>query len=121
MYHLEIVETFSAAHALRNYPGVCARTHGHNWKIRIGLSCDRLDENGMTADYADLKKIVDALVFEFDHNFFNEHPFFQQNNPTSENIAKYMYDYLQNRFPKTVRLDDVQVWETENFSVRYHP
>jgi 6-pyruvoyltetrahydropterin/6-carboxytetrahydropterin synthase len=119
MYTLELVETFSAAHALRNYPGVCARIHGHNWKIKIGLRCDKLDENGMTVDYVELKKVLLGLIKEFDHNLFNDHPHFKNVNPTSENICEYFYDELEKEFPASVKMDFVQVWETENFSVSY--
>jgi 6-pyruvoyltetrahydropterin/6-carboxytetrahydropterin synthase len=119
MYFLEIVEIFSAAHALRNYPGVCARTHGHNWKIKVGLRAESTEENGMAVDYIVLKKTVEELVRQFDHNCFNDHPYFQTVNPTSEKIAEYMYNELEGKFPKRVRLDFVQIWETENFSVLY--
>jgi 6-pyruvoyltetrahydropterin/6-carboxytetrahydropterin synthase len=119
MYFLEIVETFSAAHALRNYPGICARIHGHNWKIKIGLKADTTDESGMTVDYAVLKKAVKELVLQFDHNYFNDHPYFQNINPTSEKIAEYMYHESENKFPNNVRIDFVQIWETEDFSVLY--
>ena len=35
MYELNHRTKFSAAHFLRNYPGICRRTHGHNWEIWI--------------------------------------------------------------------------------------
>ena len=119
MYFLEIVESFSAAHALRNYPGVCARIHGHNWKVKIGLKSGQTDENGMTADYVDLKKIVDKLIARFDHDLINDHPYFKNVNPTSEKIAEFMYNELEDKFPAGVQLESVQIWETENFSVMY--
>ncbi|NUM80533.1 6-carboxytetrahydropterin synthase QueD [bacterium] len=119
MYQLEIIENFSAAHALRDYPGVCARIHGHNWTLKIGLSAETADERGMTIDYADLKTIADKLIEEFDHNFFNDHPYFKTVNPTSEKIAEYIYGRLESQLPGRVRLEYVQIAETENFSVKY--
>ncbi|MBL7995833.1 6-carboxytetrahydropterin synthase QueD [bacterium] len=119
MYLLELVEIFSAAHALRNYPGVCARIHGHNWKIKIGLRCETTDENGMTVDYTVLKTILLDLIAEFDHNLFNDHPYFINVNPTSEKICEYFYNELEKKFPPAVKMNFVQIWETENFSVTY--
>lgn len=119
MYILELIENFSAAHALRDYPGVCARVHGHNWKLKVVLHADQKDASGMTADYAVLRDIVLKLVHEFDHNILNDHPHFRSVNPTSENLAEYVFDRLQDQFPRGVQLDHVQIWETDNFSVIY--
>ena len=33
MFVLKIVTDFASAHSLRNYPGDCARLHGHNWQV----------------------------------------------------------------------------------------
>lgn len=121
MYLLELVENFSAAHALRNYPGVCARIHGHNWRLKVGLKCDTADENGMTVDYAVLRKVLTDLIAEFDHNLFNDHPYFSKVNPTSEKICEYFYAELEKKFPVSVKMNFVQIWETENFSVVYKP
>lgn len=121
MFLLELTESFSAAHALRNYPGVCARTHGHNWIVRVRLTATALDENGMTADYAVLREKLMSLLSEFDHTTFNDHPYFQSVNPTSENIARYIFDRLGKRLPDTVTLKEVEIAETPGFSVAYRP
>jgi len=121
MFHLEITEKFSAAHALRDYPGVCARIHGHNWTIKIGLKASATDSLGMTADYAVLQKIVKEMLQEFDHSLFNDHPYFKSVNPTSEKISEYFYQQLERKLPDSVRLEFVQIQETEGFSVTYRP
>lgn len=119
MYQLEITEKFSAAHALRDYPGVCARIHGHNWILKIGFTAETTDEHGMTIDYADLKKIIGHVIEEFDHNLFNDHPYFKTVNPTSEKIAEYMYGRLERQLPAKIQMEYVHIAETENFSVTY--
>ncbi len=119
MFHLEITEYFSAAHALRNYPGVCARIHGHNWKVRVGLSCQNTNSDGMTADYGDLKKIIADCLSQFDHSLINDHPYFQKINPTSEEIAQFFYSDLVKKIPDHLRLEFVQVAETDGFAVTY--
>ncbi len=121
MFLLELTESFSAAHALRNYPGVCARTHGHNWTVRVRLTASSLDENGMTADYAILREKLTGLLSEFDHTTFNDHPYFQSVNPTSENIARYIFDRLGGSLPGVVTLHEVEIAETPGFSVTYRP
>ena len=33
--------SFSAAHALRDYDGPCARTHGHNYRVEVELTGEK--------------------------------------------------------------------------------
>ncbi len=119
MYFLELVETFSAAHALRDYPGICGRTHGHNWKLRVVLAADATDAQGFTVDYAVLRKTVLDLLHEFDHTDFNDHSYFREVNPTSEKIAEYFYQRLESELPPSVRLESVRIGETDHFSVTF--
>ena len=119
MYLLEIEERFSAAHALRNYPGPCSRVHGHNWRLQVGFLAPRTDDDGITVDLMDLKKLTGQIFEEFDHRHFNDHPYFQEVNPTSEKIAEYVYNKLKKECPEGVSIDYVKLWETDDFSVTY--
>jgi len=121
MFLLELTETFSAAHALRNYPGVCARIHGHNWTVRVHLTAQSTDADGMTVDYAVLQNKLVTLLKEFDHHHLNDHPHFRSVNPTSENVARYVFDQFAKDLPKNTTLNDVQIAETPGFSVTYKP
>ncbi len=121
MFFLDVRETFSAAHALRNYPGPCASLHGHNWSVRIRLSAERTDRNAMTADYAILKQWIGEVLQQVDHRSFNELPDFQQINPTSEAIAEFFFRRLERATPPNVTLVEVEIAETDKFSVTYRP
>src|SRR5512141_1368611 len=39
IFEVSVETNFSAAHALRGYQGDCARLHGHNWTVRVSVSC----------------------------------------------------------------------------------
>ncbi len=117
MIELELKELFSAAHALRDYPGACSRIHGHNWKVTARLKVFSIDENGMSVDYAVLKKLFTDILSRFDHNLINDIPYFQSVNPTSERIAEYIYHELAQTLPKGIRLLWIGVSETDAFSV----
>ena len=119
MYFLTINETFSAAHALRGYDGECSRTHGHNWQVKVGFKANQVDRNGFAIDYFDLKKVVDEVIAELDHQLINDHPYFKSVNPTSENISEFIYNHIKKNCPDSIDLDYVQIGETENFSVTY--
>jgi len=119
MYKLVVQARFSAAHFLKEYPGVCARIHGHNWLVKITVAAPDVDENGMVLDLVALKKHIDECVNQFDHRVINEVPPFDTVNPTSENLAKYLFDYIKPRI--IVAVTSVEVAEADDYSVIYEP
>jgi 6-pyruvoyltetrahydropterin/6-carboxytetrahydropterin synthase len=119
MIELELKEIFSAAHALHDYPGVCRRIHGHNWTVVVRLKAGPLDEQGMSIDYAVLKKTLSEILGEFDHQLINDVPYFQTVNPTSERIAEYVFHELEKQLSAAVELKWVKISETDQFSVIY--
>ncbi|MDI1472235.1 MAG: 6-carboxytetrahydropterin synthase QueD [Thermodesulfovibrio sp.] len=120
MYKLKIITDFDAAHQLRGYKGKCENIHGHNWKVEIEVIAENLNEIGIAIDFKDLKKISDEVVSELDHTFINEIPPFNQINPSSENIARWIYLNLKSKFEKgPVKLYSVTVWESDNAGATY--
>jgi 6-pyruvoyltetrahydropterin/6-carboxytetrahydropterin synthase len=115
------VEThFSAAHALRGYPGDCARLHGHNWIVRVFVRCRELDDTGIGIDFRVVKEHVREVLRELDHCNMNEIPPFSEQNPSSENIARHLYRELGRRINTgTVAVAKIQVSETPNAGAFY--
>ena len=105
IYEVYVKTHFSAAHSLRGYPGDCARTHGHNWIIEVYVKCKDLDDIGIGVDFRDIKTVVKDVLSGLDHFDLNELPAFKQVNPTSENIAKYLYKEIG----KVLNTDVLQV------------
>lgn len=94
--------TFEAAHKLPSHDGKCQRLHGHSWKGTVYVAGDRLHEDGskagMLIDYADIKKAFKPILEErLDHHFLNES--LNLENPTSEEIARWLFDQLKNELP----------------------
>jgi 6-pyruvoyltetrahydropterin/6-carboxytetrahydropterin synthase len=120
MFELQVRLTFDAAHHLREYKGKCENLHGHNWKVDIFVESDTLNKEGMAIDFHDIKKIASNILEELDHKYLNEHEYFKTVNPTSENIAKYIYDCLDKEFLNVeVKLKKVSVWETDTSCASY--
>jgi len=120
MHELTVQLEFSAAHYLRDYPGKCSRLHGHNYRAEVTVTGSKLDDSGMLVDFGWLKQICQRVVEELDHSLLNEHPFFQQNNPTAENISRYLHGQLANALTDTeIRLAAVRVWESATSSATY--
>lgn len=120
MYKVKIISQFSAAHSLRNYKGKCEVLHGHNWKVEILASSLKLDSSGMVMDFSNLKKLTSSVLDELDHHHLNELDYFKAHNPSSEEIAKYIYDKLKDEIAaKGCKLEEIRVWETETSCASY--
>ena len=119
MFELCIRDEIASAHFLRGYEGKCKNLHGHTWKIEVFIQKSDLDELGMVADFAVLKQQLKEFLKEIDHVNLNEHEYFVQENPTAENIAKFIYDrFTQIISPLT--LSKVNVWESERAYATYY-
>lgn len=121
MYEIFVERDFAAAHYLRNYPGNCEHLHGHNWIVKVFVQTDSLNDIHVGIDFRDLKKAVDAVLEGLDHTNINEHPAFQERNPSSENIARFIFEELKGRLSgyEGVRLSKVMVCETPKTGVLY--
>ncbi|HHI88086.1 MAG TPA: 6-carboxytetrahydropterin synthase [Candidatus Cloacimonetes bacterium] len=122
MFIINVKSNFSAAHNLVGYQGDCANIHGHNWNVRLGLKCSIIDEVGMTIDFKVLKRDFNKLLETFDHKNLNTLSEFKENNPTSESIAKVIFDTASEKFNnESVKVYEVEVSESEKYSVIYKP
>ena len=120
MHKISVKGYFSSAHFLRNYKGKCEKTHGHNWGVEVVAESSRL-QNGMVMDFGDLKKLLERALSRLDHSFLNESGYFKKINPTSENIAEYIFIKLAKKMPTGVKLKEVRVSETEKNTASYSP
>ena len=119
-YTLKIVLDFAAAHWLRNYEGVCARLHGHNWKVEVEVIATALNEAGMGVDFKDMKAATREVTDALDHRNLNELEPFTRINPTAENIAAYLYQEISRRLNgEHVRVSAITIWETDRACVKY--
>jgi len=118
-YTLKVISQFNAAHNLREYDGKCENLHGHNWKVELEVAGAEPGDSGMLVDFKELKGILNDILERFDHKYINELEPFKRSNPTSENIAKYIYDEAKRALGKKVKAAAVSVWETDAASARY--
>ncbi|MCC8190606.1 MAG: 6-carboxytetrahydropterin synthase QueD [Planctomycetes bacterium] len=119
MIYLQVESDFASAHQLREYRGKCENLHGHNWRVKVVVKGSRLDPCGMLLDFGDLKRLVNACLERLDHRFLNETPPFDTVNPTSENIARYLFTEIGKVLPDGVAVHAVTVWESEKCAATY--
>jgi 6-pyruvoyltetrahydropterin/6-carboxytetrahydropterin synthase len=120
MYELMIETHFSAAHQLRGYGGDCEKLHGHNWKVQVHVIAESLNELDIAIDFHELKEITNEIIAPLDHSFLNDIFPFTEKNPSSENLAKWIYDSLKKRINyENLHVSAVTVWESETSSATY--
>jgi 6-pyruvoyltetrahydropterin/6-carboxytetrahydropterin synthase len=114
--------TFAAAHTIRGHTGGCQNLHGHNYRVRVHVSAARLDELGMVIDFADLKKVLTAVLGPFDHHLINDIPPFDQRNTTAELVAEYVFHEVERRLgEERLSVARVEVWENDSACAIFTP
>jgi len=120
VYELKIVSQVAAAHQLREFQGKCEQLHGHNWKIEVYVTGDTLGEDGLLIDFGLIKKDTKKVLDELDHKFLNELEPFKKENPSSENIARYIYKSISHTLNNdAIRISKVSAWESDTACATY--
>ena len=120
MYELKIISQFGAAHQLRDFGGKCENLHGHNWKIEVYVTGNELGDDGLLIDFALLKKDTAKTLDTLDHKFLNELEYFKTINPSSENIARYIYESLSQGLNNgNIKVSRVTAWESDSACATY--
>jgi len=120
MYEITVTSHFSGAHRLRYLRGKCEELHGHNWKVEVSVVSNRLGKDGVVIDFGVLKQKLGKVLKPLDHTYLNDLGFFSRSEPSSENIAKYIFDRLRGELkghPGTLK--KVTAWESETSSATY--
>lgn len=121
MFDIYIKTHFAGAHHLRDYPGDCENPHGHNWKVNVTVRATELDHLGMGIDFKQLKKIVKEAVDKLDHRDLNNMTIFRDINPSSENIARYLFGELKGPLSHDrYSLHSIEVLETDSSGLIYY-
>lgn len=121
--------TFSAAHHLTQYHGVCERPHGHTYRLAVTVE-GQIKKDGLVLDFMELKKNVEeAVLSKLDHRDLND--FFE--NPSAENIAVWIWKKLDAEIKNAgfgggdgnsggaqkLKLAQIKLWEGDNTYVTY--
>jgi len=107
---------FEAAHDLPTFPAghKCRRLHGHSFRFEVIVEGEVDPEKGYLIDYGDIKTAADPIVRQLDHFYLNEID--GLSNPTSENLARWLYGRLK---PVLPLLKSIIVHETCTSTCEY--
>lgn len=109
MFEIQAESMFSAAHHLLNYNGKCENQHGHNWKVVVSVRGTKLNDANILVDFKVLKRELNAVLYILDHQDINELEYFKNISPSSEMIAKFIFEKLSEKFEN---MYSVSVFET---------
>jgi 6-pyruvoyltetrahydropterin/6-carboxytetrahydropterin synthase len=112
-WRLTVADHFSSAHQLRHFQGKCEQMHGHNFQVELCVEGRRLHQDtGIVLDFKELKTLLKEVLAELDHCNLNEAPAFRQTNPSSENLARFVFQRVKARLAAPeVRVYSVSVAE----------
>ena len=127
MYYLKKTFELPIGHRLSKHQGRCSNIHGHNFKIIVTISSEKLNMNDMVMDFSDLKKIVNFVLDDLDHGLMInkcDHKFASELSnrilefdcdPTAEVLGKFIFEKIQsNLMLHDVILKEVAVYENED-------
>lgn len=135
-------------HMLTRHPDKCRFPHGHSRKVEFVIEADDLDENQMVCDFKIVKEAVgewldtldhalcmntaDPAYAEFKERYGERVIGFENQDPTTELMAKTIFDHAENALARyatrtdtpyplrtSVRLVRVRVSETSSSWAEY--
>jgi 6-pyruvoyltetrahydropterin/6-carboxytetrahydropterin synthase len=120
MYELKITDQFAAAHQLRGIEGGCENLHGHNWKIEVTVAGSKLGPDGLLIDFRQIKRKAKDILDGLDHKFLNDLEPFKTMEPSSENIARHIFESLSQRLNiEDIKISRVTAWESDSACATY--
>ena len=121
MYEILIKGDFSSAHNLIGYKGKCEALHGHSWKVEARFEKEDLDKIGISVDFTLLKSRLKAILKKLDHTYLNKSGPFKKQNPSAENIARFIHTKLKASCKeRDLILKSVSVWESDTSCAIYY-
>ena len=121
MYDVTVKTGFSAAHQLRLYDGKYENLHGHNWTAQVTVEADELNPIGVGIDFVELKEMIERILSRLDYQNINEISPFDKENPSAENIARWLFLELKTQIDtESTRVKRVEVCEMEGCGASYY-
>jgi 6-pyruvoyltetrahydropterin/6-carboxytetrahydropterin synthase len=120
MYEVTIKKSFAAAHHIKEIGGKCEALHGHNFLVEVSVAAKSLNDEGLLIDFRVVKRWTEEILDQIDHTYLNELEYFKTMNPSSEQIARFLFDKIDEKARQAnTHLARVTVWESENSCATY--
>ena len=119
MFSVSVETHFWASHQLTLPDGSKEPLHQHNWVVTVDVNSSELNSMGLIMDFRRLKTMVDNIVTDFDNIQLEKLDYFQQNNSSAEAVARYIYEKLEPRLSRDLKLNYIRVAEQPGCSAKF--
>ena len=119
MFAVSVETRFQASHQLVLADGSKEPAHNHYWSVTANVSSDKLNNMGVVMNFQELKAMINEAIAEFENSALETIDYFQRNNPSAENVAKYIYEKLHTKLPKGVKLRNIRIIEEPGCSAEF--
>lgn len=100
--------------------GVKGPVHMHSWRVQAILDGESISESGSAVGTQDAREIITELVTGYNEKLLNRMPPFDEIMPTSNNIARVIYEHMSRRLEGgEMALKSVRLWESPTSYVEY--
>jgi 6-pyruvoyltetrahydropterin/6-carboxytetrahydropterin synthase len=120
MFTISVEKRFRASHQMILTDGSKEAVHSHDWVVTADVGSERLDNMGIVMNFRKLQAMIDKIIATFDNKALESVGFFRKNNPSAENVAKYIYEKLRIGLPDGVKLRSIRVVEEPGCSAMFH-
>lgn len=120
MFVVSVETGFQATHSVGRPDGSPEPQHMHDWSVTAAVGAERLNINGFAIDFELMKKLLEDIVSRFDKKDLTHLDYFKEGGSSAENVAKYIYEQLEPRLPRKVRLEYVEVHEQAGCRARFY-
>jgi len=119
LFSVSVETHFWASHQLTLPDGSKEPLHQHNWVVTVDVNSSELNSMGLIMDFRRLKTMVDNIVTDFDNIQLEKLDYFQQNNSSAEAVARYIYEKLEPRLSRDLKLNYIRVAEQPGCSAKF--
>ena len=122
MYRAAREIVFRTGHYLHFGPNRQEEPHAHDWRIQAVVESSQLNADELVIDFEELGQLLHQVVEPLTQvQTLNELSAFQDHNPSTERLARFVYEALEMLLPETVHLREVVVWERDDCQASYRP
>ena len=120
MFKICVEAHFHASHELALPDGSKEPSHHHKWAVTANVSSENVDNIGIVMNFQTLRGILEEITSQFHNKSLNTIDYFGQNNPSAENVAKYIFEKLEPQLPENVKLEEISVVEEPGCIAKFH-
>jgi len=99
--------------------GVFERTHSHQWHVSVAFSAEVLDKDGFAFEFSLGQRLISSAVSEIAGKDINKCEVFAGKIPTTEVLAKYIYQNIKKGLQLPVKINYIELTESPGCTVRY--